>query len=266
MDLSKYKILVITRSINHRLFKLSSSSIDLSFKHIRLKNTTADGYIYEILKRNIDFAINIDEDAFILDNKKLLSLLEYCITNNIINCGFPDGGVLPIRSHNPIVTNPFFNIINVREIRKKFTYQRINQFSLDDYDYTNIVPQKLLKSEYVYDFYEPYYPVLLWINLNFKTLYLDGETHSDGISTILKDMNGEPFLYHSWYSRFYGKEEIHTKRINNLYSECINSPIPNESLSESLRKKIDSLEHKYYFRLKVFIKKKLKKLNWIDYV
>ena len=57
-----------------------------------------------------------------------------------------------------------------------------------------------------YDNYEPFYPFFFWLAHNFKTLYLHGVEHSDGISTILHNHDGKPFLYHSWWSRVYNTD------------------------------------------------------------
>lgn len=99
---------------------MSGKTLNLPFDRVRLKYTTADGYFYKIMNSGVDYVINIDEDAFLIDRDAFLSLLKYCIEMDYDNCGFPDGGVLPIRKHNPLVTNAFFNIINVKKIKSKF--------------------------------------------------------------------------------------------------------------------------------------------------
>jgi superfamily I DNA and/or RNA helicase len=50
IDLNQYKIMIFTRSMNFKLFELSSETVKLPFKHVRMKHTSADGYFYEILK------------------------------------------------------------------------------------------------------------------------------------------------------------------------------------------------------------------------
>ena len=219
IDYRGYQIMICTRSMNLQLYFKSMILLNIPCQKKRFCNTTAEGYIYELLKEDVDYVINIDEDAFVLDQKSLFSLLDYIIDNDYINCGMPDGGVLPIRTHNPLVTNPFFNIINIKRIKEKINIKDIENVQFNRYDYLDIFPKKLT-GDYDFDNFEPYNRIFLWIALNFKTLYLDAITHKDQISTILLNQNREPILYHSWYSRFYNKDTYHTKRINDLFLEC----------------------------------------------
>jgi hypothetical protein len=206
--------------MNRKLYSLSQTTIQLPFKRIRLKNTTADGYLYKLLKRDVDYVINIDEDAFIYDNDRLIELLKYCIANDIDLCGFPDGGVLPVRQQNPLVVNPFFTIIHVKKIKASFSRKEIRKYKEHKVEYEKKTPVHLVRSAYTYQFQEPFEPFFVWISQNFKVLYLDAEEHPDGFSTILKDHNQNPFLIHTWFSRLYGVDSLHTHRINNVIQEC----------------------------------------------
>ena len=219
---------IYTRSMNWKLYKLSSKTVTLPFKKNRCRFTSADGYFYQnIMKSSADIILNIDEDAFVTDNKRLKDLLEFFIDNDYVNCGVPDGGVMDIRKHNPLVTNPFFNIMNVKKIREQFSIENINKnYTVHHPQYENFTPNHLLKSKYEYDFFEPYVPFFLWLATNFKTLYLDAVEHEDSLSNKVLDQNGNSFLLHSWYSRFYSKDIFHTERINNLYREATDQEVP----------------------------------------
>lgn len=220
-SLLDYRIAIFTRSANYKLYKMSDSTIELPFKHYRFTFTTAHGYIYKILKFDIDYAINIDEDAFIVDNNALLELLRYCIDEKVVNCGMRDGGVSPIRYGNPIVTNPFFNILDVRQIRKRFSMMKVNEYRHKKVDYDALLANVILPFRYeITSDYESFYPFFLWLNTNHKVYYLDATEHEDKFSTVLYNHLGEKMLYHSWYSREFEKNEFHTQRIMNLYSLC----------------------------------------------
>jgi len=225
MDLSNYKIAIFTRSMNYSLYKMSDTTILLPFKHYRLTYTTAHGYLYQILKYNIDYAINIDEDAFVIDNDALLSLLTYCIKEKIVNCGMRDGGVLPIRFGNPLVTNPFFNILDVKTIKMNFSIDKIVENQDSEINYENLLPTSLPFKFEISNDYEPFYPFFLWLNSNYKTLFLDVKEHEDKYTTILYNQLRQPIIYHSWFSRFYGNDDFHTKRILKLYSSCVDIKI-----------------------------------------
>ena len=218
----KNKIKIYTRSMNIDLYNRAMFFVDLPYPKVRLINTTADGYLYRlVMDEEADWIINIDEDAFIYNMARLKALLNFVIENNYVNCGMPDGGVVHLRRLNPLVTNPYFNILNTKEIRKKISEFKPENYMLHKEEYMTHYPTEILKGsyEFVYDS-EPYYPFFVWLSQNFKTLYLSAENHLDGESTILLDNQGNPFLIHAWYSRFYGNDYAHTKRINKVVCEC----------------------------------------------
>jgi hypothetical protein len=215
------KVKIYTRSMNNALYNRSMFFIDLPYEKVRLLNTTADGYLVQMIRDvDADFIINIDEDAFVFDLERLKALLIYVVENGYVNCGMPDGGMVDIRKFNPLVTNPYFNILNVKSIREKFSEKSIADYPLHKDEYMDNYPKQMLKSEYKFINNEPYCRFFVWMSQEFKTLYLNAETHPDGESTILYDHNNEPFLIHTWYSRFYNTDRFHTKRINAVVQEC----------------------------------------------
>ncbi len=254
------KVLIYTRSMNFDLYQISLNTVKLPHKKKRSIFTSAEGYLYHnLLNNDADYVINIDEDVFITDNNKLRKLIEFVIDNDYINCGMPDGGVVDIRNHNPLVTNPFFNILNVKEIRKQFDVKTILQnYSNHNSDFEKFCPLHLMKTKFAYDYYEPYNPFFVWLATNFKTLFLNAEVHQDGLSTILNDHLDEPFLLHSWYSRFYGVDEMHTNRINSLYKEATGKTTPEATTISKIVNLRDKLGMKYYYPLKLRIENKLR--------
>lgn len=215
---------IFTRSVNYELFHISGQLIGLNYPRVRLTNTRADGYFYRILaEKDCDWAINIDEDAFVVDDNALSELLEYVMENGYVNCGMPDNQTA--RYYNPAVTNPFFNIINLKAIREQFNKEEIEHFKymLHAKEILEKVPSRFLNTDRTQvdnDNEEPYYPFFLWMALRFPTLYLDSEFHKDGISTILKNHKGRPMIYHSWFSRCWRTDDSHTRRIAALYNEA----------------------------------------------
>ena len=219
------KIKIFTRSANIELYTYSQKLIECNYPKVRLCNTTADGYFYKMLSDiDCDVAINIDEDAFLTDQDALLDLVKYVVENDIANVGMPDGGMLYVRAFNPIITNPFFNILNLKLIREKFSLEEVMTFDYLKHKQELITrfPKQLLAfNENSFDCsdYEPFYPFFFWLAYNFKILYLRGEEHNDGISTILHNHENKPFLYHSWWSRVYDTDKFHRERIKSLISE-----------------------------------------------
>lgn len=217
---------VFTRSINYELYRMSGRCIQLNLPRVRLVNTTADGYFYRMLKdRDCDWAINIDEDAFVVNSAAILSLMDYMKKNDIVNAGMSDG--IMVRPCNPAVTNPFFNILNLTAIREKFNLEEIKNFNYFEHRDAILakLPHYLLQVDeerLSMTQEEPFYNFLLWMAYHFNTLYLDAEMHPDGLSTILKNHDGVPMLYHSWFSREWRKDTQHTQRIEALYREVCN--------------------------------------------
>lgn len=214
-------IQIYTRSCNDQLFQMSGKTIDLPYPKKKLKFTTGGGYFYEIMKTSdADIVINIDEDAFITDNDELKSLLEYFVENKYVNCGVADGGVIPVRVHNPISINPFFNIMDLRVLRKEFSLDTMQKFEKFDPELKKLTNTEQMKSKYEYDMYEPYYPFFMWIRKNYKVLDMNATTLDDGFTTVLMSQNNKPLLYHTWWSRSYGLDSYHTERINGIIKQC----------------------------------------------
>ena len=159
----------------------------------RMTDRSADGYFYSMLRdTECDIAINIDEDAFVVDPQAVNELVDLMQREEYANIGCADAGEGLPRNGNPIVTNPFFNILNLKLIREKF-----NMAEIREYD----------------EGIEPYYRFFLWMADNFKTLYLPARRHSDGISTELLDMQGRVICRHSWFARFYSMPSFLVRRI-----------------------------------------------------
>lgn len=182
-----------------------------------------------------DVAINIDEDAFVVNPQAMLDLVEFVVIHGYANAGCPDGGGGCPRAGNPLVTNPFFNVFNLELIRTKFTSKKdIQAFHYESVkqEMKSKFPMDMLQSTYNFDLldYEPYYPFFFWLAYNFDTLYLPAETHTDGISTILYSPNKSQIIcLHAWFARFYKmslfakiflkKRGVQTQRITNLITE-----------------------------------------------
>ena len=203
------RIKIFTRSFNLRLYRNSRELFDrLGVPSVRLTDQTADGYFYTMLKdTQCDVAINIDEDAFLADPEAMFRLADYVIENGYANAGCPDGGGYCPRSGNPLVTNPFFNILNLKLIRTKFDKKEVKEFDYAAHKDEMIrrFPKERLETKYDFERcdYEPYYRFFLWTAYNFKTLYLPSARHEDGTSTILLDLEGKTLCMHSWFARFY---------------------------------------------------------------
>lgn len=214
---------IYTRSINYELYRMSQRCVGLDLPRVRLVNTTADGYFFRMLEdTDCDWAINIDEDAFVVDADAIMELLDFMKRNGYVNAGMSDGVL--VRPCNPAITNPFFNILNLAAIREEFNVEDISAFNYQEHrdDIIAKLPshlRQLSEDRYAMDQEEPFYNFFFWMALHFPTLYLDAETYTDEISTVLKNHEGKPMVYHSWFSREWRHDPRHTQRIEALYNE-----------------------------------------------
>ena len=214
MNANNLKIKIFCRSFDLRLYRLSKAFYEgMGFPCVRLTDQSADGYFYTMLKdKECDIAINVDEDCFVTNPAAVMELVDFVVKNGYANAGCPDGG-LNMRAGNPLVTNPFFNIFDLRLIRTKFSREAVKSFRYADHKEAMIAAFDVdaLGGNYTFDrpqVIEPYYQFFLWLAANFKTLYLPSEKHADGVSTLLYDPQGRELCAHSWLSRFYSVPSI----------------------------------------------------------
>ncbi|MBR5018520.1 MAG: hypothetical protein IKX53_02660 [Bacteroidales bacterium] len=193
------RIKIFTRSFDLRLYRLAKG-LFCDWKDaegnpipcVRLTDQSADGYFYTMLRdRNCDIAINIDEDAFIVDPQAVLELVGILLEGGYANIGCSDGDAATT-GRDPVVTNPFFNLFNLQLIRTKFDRKSLVR-RLDDR--------------------EPYYPFFHWLAASFPTLYLPAQRHKDGVTTLALSPDGKPLCLHTWFSRFYSMPAWIVRRI-----------------------------------------------------
>ncbi|MCB0324818.1 MAG: hypothetical protein KDD69_14645 [Bdellovibrionales bacterium] len=203
------RVVIATRSLNEELYRLSGELLGLPFPRYRITGTTADSYFCVLHELDADWVINIDEDAFVTAPDRILALLQYMQEHDYDCCGMPDGGVVDIRFHNPLVPNAFFTIHNVKKVREWFNldeiYRARYERSLDRHVPTNL----LRREQFAFDDFEPYYKYFFWLlHKGARFLYLDAiQWVRDPITTILADHERQPFLMHTWYAREYQSQK-----------------------------------------------------------
>lgn len=181
-------------------------------------------YMMKIFKRkDIDWLILMDEDALFIDYNLIFPLIKDMYQKDYIVCGVRDGGMLPERYGNPYVMNPFFSIINLKELKQIWNkkemlsnhYINEDEFN-DDLSFLKYPYNKISMSE-------PYYCFYFWLKRkNKKLLYLDITLpfNGDQITNTVQDLNGDSILYHTWFSREYGDQRgRHTARIDAVFNQ-----------------------------------------------
>lgn len=208
------RVKIFTRSFDLRLYRCSRGLYDmLGIPVVRLTDKSADGYFRAMLRdEDCDIAVNIDEDAFVVGPQALLDLIRTVEREDYANAGCRDSGEALPRSGDPAVTNPFFNILNLRLIRSRLDWHKLRRHDTD---------------------LEPYYPLFRWMAEEFETLYLPAAKHPDGISTILYDPENRAICMHSWFARFYSMPAWVSGRIQ-------------KGLADAQRGRIDALMQEAY--------------------
>lgn len=208
------KVKFYCRSFNKELYLLSRGLYSqANYPCVRLTDQTADGYFYTMLRdEDCDIAINIDEDCFLTDLDAVLALAKKVADEGWVNAGYSDAGAGCIRAGHPMVTNPFFNVFNLKLIRTLWkdntSVKELSGFRFFDHSDTLkaqfdslSVPRSFFREQANLEDanHEPYYNFFFWLTLNFpgKTLFLNSWRHTDNITTVTD------FCLHTWYARFY---------------------------------------------------------------
>lgn len=250
------RVKFFTRSFSLELYEQAKHLFEgAGYPCVRLTDQTADGYFFTMLEdKDCDVAINVDEDAYVEDIDSVLDLAEYVLENGYANAGCPDCAPGCPRGGNPIVTNPFFNVFDLKQIRSKWQGTAEGSRIVREFRYDDVKQE--LRSKFEYDesliirphfdsiFDEPYYNFFFWLAYNFRTLYLPNKKHADGTSTVLYSIDGRCLCKHSWMSRFYHQRSDQTARINALIDEVCESRGVERlqfSASEILKFRLDHL-------------------------
>lgn len=194
------RIAITTRSCNDLLYSRMESFLPAHIPRIRYMNmnhwSDALTYLEKILQLDYDYIVNIDEDCFITDWEYIQTNIERMSENGITHYGMPDFiDYHPLRNNGANIHNPFFNIFDIKQCQ-------------------HIISTKPeVKNEYC-QMDECFNDFFAKLHHYGDPSVMHTSTHSDGITTVT------PFLMHTWYSRTYGNDTYHTKRIDNIYNEA----------------------------------------------
>jgi glycosyltransferase involved in cell wall biosynthesis len=204
-------VVVATRSLSDELYALSGRFLrfdDVGWSPIpsptarhRLRGHSAVDYLLALADLPARWVVNLDEDAFLLDPGGLLRLIERMDLEGHAACGMPDGGVVPIRRHSPAVPNAFFNVLDLDRVRPVWSRPMARETPFRP-EYAADLPDFARRTEFACDDFEPYYGLFHALRAAGESILpLDAETWTDGVSTVLRGIDGEPLLVHAWYAR-----------------------------------------------------------------
>ena len=223
----KYKIGLVTTVSNWDLYEKTRKFFPEGIKIFAIDGTT--GFyglrsllflIQKLKKYDLDWVIMADEDVIFTEPANVFDLINFMDINNFTVAGMRDGGMLKWRDKNPYVINHFFAVLHLREILKIYNRKEIytHQYIHKD-EFAADIPGLPYQNYDVDSLDETYYCFYLWLmrqGKRFKYLEANNPIEGDFATTELKDHDGVPFLFHTWYARFYNKNESHTRRINKI--------------------------------------------------
>ena len=199
------KIRVVTRRSNVQLYNKMLVFLEhvdwdkREYTNQRCSNRYFINIMQDAITDNIDWVINLDEDAFLLNTDVINALIKHMEQNKIGYCGVPDGGYNATRFSHPIVMNAFFNIFNMSMIREHFNIEKMTGSRLEPRvmeEHKQYISQ--LPGKYRIKFAERYYRFFYHLlNSNVKKLYLDHELWDDNISTMVS-YEGSNIFRHNW--------------------------------------------------------------------
>lgn len=208
------QVVLVTRHGNDALYRVSTEfTSKLPWRRIPMVGTSADGYLKAILRLPVKWVVNLDDDAFLTRAESLTSLMQHMEQNGYDYCGVADGSNGTIRYYfNAASMNPFFNIFWVESIRRKLNVNAEIGIGWKDEFKTMVpafTPEKWQTEPVRWPCaQEPYYPFFFHLLRDCRPLFLKASTlhdNDDHITSIASDHEGNVFLYHTWYSRIYGR-------------------------------------------------------------
>jgi len=185
--------------------------------------THAADYLEWIIEHGDDVAMNIDIDCFITDQSVLQALITDFKAGEYTHAGISDGGCLSGRNNiSWAVMNPFFNLFASDWIKQSLPLSFREVEEVREYGFRPEMNK--LKPDFIPDYersmWEPFNGFFNWLMVHGKPMWLHGDLHSDGISTVIK-YQGKPFAIHTWYSREYNHNAEQKARIDARYKEAL---------------------------------------------
>jgi len=257
---------ILTTLINKDLYYKSSQLFPESIKKYVIDGSNhmfgIDSIFFMMKKfkgKGIEWLIMSDEDVLFIEPDRVNTIIDHMKENNYLISGVRDGGQIPNRIYSPYAINTFFSIINFKALENIWNPEEIlkNQYIIENEFEENL--NQLTEEFDSNSLYEPYYCFYYWLRRKGeKILFLNAERafDDDEKTTLVYDTDGNKLLYHTWYARVYGKNLMHTKRIDKIFDML---SFENKSIPDYTFLKDHLFFFKYNFnRLKKRIKMKTK--------
>ena len=219
---------VIFPSMNDELYRRALAFVPAAWPHI-VKDGNPTRHFDELraLPIQTKWAINVDEDCFLINPGAILELIGRMEREGFDTAGIQDGSS-HLRNHNPTIFNPFFFVFDVQKVRN--SSKTCIDPAKESQHYAELV--RFHHLPYQYDNFEPYYPFFVdLLHSGLKPLYLANREFKEfpddgtqlGKPSIVLDDAGRELAIHSWYSRLY-HEPVVKGRIQRCIDHAAASP------------------------------------------
>lgn len=230
MSLDKSKVAIITTVYNWDLYERTKHFFPKNIKIFAIDGTRSFYGIKSMIffmkrlkKYNLEWLIMADEDVIFTSPEKVFDLIEYLKINDYTVAGTSEADRFENWGKHPYVINTYFGILNLKEIYKIYDEKEMlkNQYILENefHPKNNWMPDYPHK---INSLAEPYYCFFLWLlRKGKKTKFLKSSRpfEDDILTTGVQDHDGNNILSHTWYARFYNKDDFHTKRIDKIIKQ-----------------------------------------------
>lgn len=181
----------------------------------------ADGYFERILPLDADFAISLDEDAFVGRCDHLAELVNHFANSDYAFAGMPDNKSW-YRIFAEYAPNAFFMLLNMARLRAAGSFLDLHNLGL-----------RIVKATKL-EVYEPYYHYFLGAiakkckflplpirECSLPRVYEGKMDFGYGPMTIVQDLQQRDILLHVWYARNYGYDADSTARVDDAHSAVL---------------------------------------------
>jgi len=180
---------IVTASANEKLYAIHRSflnGIAAQFRKIRVDIRYFESYV-ERCSYDTDYTLWLDDDVFIYRPESILDLVKHMEKESLDYLGFPEKGYCGHRTQaggGQGSLCAFFVLCKNSAMRS-----------------LGLTPELLAKYKKP-DWYEHHYTFFYYLqNHGMRQGIVTGRDHSDKVTTILTDMNGKDFAFHTWYAR-----------------------------------------------------------------
>lgn len=206
--MSSKDILLLSPGGEEEVLELTSELLGDTLTRVVEPCEMGEEFLARLHTRDADWVVLVDPGAFLVAPNRLIELLRFMEQEGFVCSGMPDGGVLKLRSGNPLVAHPFFIALHAKKLRQVFKKKAISDDTLKP-NPAELLPRHLIRYPYslrAKGSSDSFFFALH--NRALPILWLDAvQWVRDPGSTILADHQRRPFLIHTWATESFKQQK-----------------------------------------------------------